>query len=127
MDVTVFGSSALDLPFAFPASDLAASMTAQGVSTSAGRVNSLIVSYWDAIDAGDLDPLSPGTNSDAMLRRVDALDYLSAAGFSRAEANAFIAALVSYPDAQWLTPSWSLTKTMVQEATGKGAQGQGGS
>ncbi len=127
MNVTLFGSSTLDIPFAFPNGTIADAMGTMGVSTSNARANALTVLYWDGIDANKIPSLSTGLDAASMAKRKSVLAYLQSQGASLQEASAYISAMITLPDTSWLLPSWSWFKTIVQETTGTGEQGSSGS
>lgn len=123
MHVTL-GSSTINVPFGFPSGAIAKAMAASGYAVTSDRVKQLVTWYWDAIDANMLNPMIPGTTSEAMTRRTMTLGFLAKKGVPRGEAAAFIGAMVT-GDPEWLNPTWSLAKTVFQDITGTGAQGDG--
>lgn len=122
----LLGSSSLNVPFGFPSGSIADIMDESGqvTNTSASRASELVAIYWDGIDEKKIKALSSDrANSNNVLA------YLTANGAaSKQEAAAFMVALTSPRiDRQWIYPSWGIFKTVVQDATGTGAQGSGGS
>lgn len=124
MRAALLGSSTLNIPFAFPSSTVAGKMTAYNAPSSSGRADQITVLYWDGIDEGKIKPLD-GAHSKPQKLKV--MTYLVEKGIGKGEAAAYVNAMNDLPDKKWLAPTWSLTKTVIQDATGTGYQGKGGS
>lgn len=119
----MLGSSTLHVPFAFPSGEVARLMTAMGLSTSSNRAKQLVVLYWDGVDEKKIPVLS----QISLASRRTVKDFLVGKGVGDSEALYFTSAMISLEDRQWLEPSWSITKTVIQDTTGTGRAGEGGS
>lgn len=124
MRASHLGSSTLNIPFAFPSATVAGKMGYYNApGTSSSRAEQITALYWDGIDEKKIKPLD-GAHTAALKLKV--MTYLVENGISKSEAAAYVNAMSDLADKSWLVPSWSMTKTVLQEATGTGYQGSGG-
>jgi hypothetical protein len=125
MRATLLGTSTINIPFAFPSGTVAGKMAYYNApDTSSSRAEQITALYWDGIDEKAIKPLDGGHNKALELK---VMTYLVEKGISKSEAAAFANAMNDLPDKSWLVPKWSLTKTVLQDTTGTGYQGSGGS